>query len=364
MVGATQEKEASAGGSDAAGPLVSVVIVVYNALPHLPALAAALARQTYPHVEFIVVDNASTDGSVAFIADAMPDAALIRLPTNGGYAAGNNAALPYCHGEYLALLNPDTEPEPGWLAALVAALERDPSVGLATAKVVLANDRTTINTCGNDVHLAGFATCRGLGAPATTYTEAVDVAAVSGAAFLIRRELMDRLGGFDESFFMYVEDTDLSWRALLLGARCRFVPESVVAHRYTLTLSARKTGYLERNRLQMLLKCYRGRSLLMLLPALALGEFSAWIYAALHGPEYLRAKAASLGWIVQHRHEIRARRRQVQATRKVGDRAILTLATPRLPIALVQAGFLGRVADGATRMPCALSRRVALALTR
>ncbi len=343
-------------------PLVSIVVVLYNALPFLPRFVATLERQTYRNVEMIVVDNASTDGSVAFIARAMPDATLIRLPTNGGFAAGNNAALSHCHGDYLALLNPDTEPEPGWLAALVAALEADPTIGLATPKIVLANDRATINTCGNDVHIAGFATCRGLDAPATAYTEAEDVAAVSGAAFIIRRALMERLGGFDASFFMYVEDTDLSWRALLLGARCRFVPTSVVAHRYTLTLGAKKTFYLERNRVQMLLKCYRMRTLILLSPALLLGELAAWAYAALHGPAYLREKAASVRWLVQNRRDIGERRRAVQASRivGVGDRVLLSLATPRLPVALVQPGPLGRAATACAALPFALFRRIGL----
>jgi GT2 family glycosyltransferase len=364
MVSVTAEMSAPASGANEAVPLVTVVIVVYNALPYLPNLAAALARQTYPRIETVVVDNASTDGAADCIAREMPAAMLIRLRTNGGYAAGNNAALPHCHGDYLALLNPDTEPEPDWLAALVAAMEADASIGLATSKIVLTNDRTRINTCGNTVHVAGFATCRGLDAPAAEYTDAADVAAVSGAAFIIRRTLMERLGGFDASFFMYVEDTDLSWRALLAGARCRFVPTSVVAHRYALTLGAEKTFYLERNRMQMLLKCYRARTLLLLAPALLLGEVAAWGYAALQGAAHLRAKARATRWVFRHRREIRGRRRVVQASRVVGDRALLSLATPQLPIALLRAGRWARIATACAALPFMLSRRVVLALER
>ncbi len=364
MAGATATQHGSTIEGRDGVPLVTIVIVVYNALPYLPALIAALARQTYPRIETVVVDNASTDGSADFIVREMPDATLIRLPTNGGYAAGNNAALPHCHGDYLALLNPDTEPEPEWLAALVAPMEADASTGLATSKIVLTHDRARINTCGNTVHIAGFATCRGLDAPAADYTEAEEIVAVSGAAFIIRRALMERLGGFDASFFMYVEDTDLSWRALLLGARCRFVPASVVAHRYALTLGAEKTFHLERNRMQMLLKCYRARTLLLLAPALALGELAAWVYAALQGPDYLRAKAASARWIVRHRREILERRRYVQMTRTVSDRALLILATPRLPIALIHSGVFANAVVSCTSIPFAISRRAVLALER
>lgn len=360
MVSATNETGAFPPTERGHEPLVSVVVVLYNALPFLPPFVAALARQTYQNIETIIVDNASTDGSAAFIARVMPDATLIRLPTNGGFAAGNNAALPHCHGQYLALLNPDTEPEPEWLSALVIALEADPSIGLATSKIVLADDRATINTCGNDVHIAGFATCRGLDAPATQYTEAADVAAVSGAAFAIRRDLMERLGGFDVSFFMYVEDTDLSWRALLLGARCRFVPASVIAHRYTLLLSAEKTLYLERNRVQMLLKCYQVRTLLLLAPALLLGECAAWVYAALQGPAHLRAKAHAAGWVLRHWGDIQQRRRVVQVSRVVGDRTLLAHTTAQLPITLIRPGRFARVMATCAAFPFALSRRLAL----
>jgi GT2 family glycosyltransferase len=340
---------------------VSLVIVLYNAAPFIPRLIAALRRQTYPHLQYVFVDNCSTDDGATIIARTLPEATLVRLEDNRGFAAGCNAALPHCRGAYLAFLNPDTEPEPGWIAPLVTAMEAEPAIGLATAKILVDDDRARINTCGIDVHLAGFATCRGLGAPATAYTHAADVASVSGAAFAIRRDLMERLGGFDESFFMYVEDTDLSWRAVLLGARCRYVPESVVAHHYALTLSPRKTWYLERNRVQMLLKCYQWRSLLLLAPALVLGECCAWGFAALRGPAYLKAKADAVAWLVRHGQEIRAQRRRVQATRVVGDRAILCLATPRLPVAVVHRNALADAAERLLRIPFAILRRIAFA---
>lgn len=364
MVNVTDETGAAARTARECEPLVSIVVVLYNALPFLPHFVAALARQTYRNIETIIVDNASTDGSAAFIAQALPDATLIRLPANAGFAAGNNAALRHCHGTYLALINPDTEPEPTWLSALVAALEAEPSIGLATSKIVLTDDRATINTCGNEVHVAGFATCRGLGAPTSEYTDAEDIAAVSGAAFIIRRALMERLGGFDASFFMYVEDTDLSWRALLLGARCRFVPASVVAHRYTLLLGAEKTFYLERNRMQMLLKCYRARTLFMLAPALILCECAVWAYTALQGPAHLRAKAKATRWIVRHRRDIWKRRRTVQANRMMGDCVVLTHTTSGLPLPLIRPGRLMRYVAQCTTIPFAFSRRITLIVER
>jgi len=343
---------------------VSVIIVVYNARPFLCRLFRALTRQTYPNYELIVFDNASTDGSADLVSADTPHIRLIRSPTNLGYAAGNNVAVAHSRGEYVAILNPDTEPEPGWLAALVGTLDADSTIGLATSQIVLDTDHGTINTCGNDVHVAGFATCRGLGAPVGDYAEGADVAAISGAAFIIRREMWEQLGGFDERFFTYVEDTDLSWRAWLLGARCRYVPGSVVAHRYTLTLGPEKTYYLERNRLLMLLKCYEMRTLLLLAPALVLAECSAWVYALLRGPAHLRAKVGAAWWIITHRADILHWRRQVQASRVMGDRVLLSHATSRLPITLVRPSRFMRFVAGCATIPFAFFRHTALGVER
>jgi GT2 family glycosyltransferase len=214
------------------------------------------------------------------------------------------------------------------------------------------------------VHVAGFATCRGLNAPANTHREAADVSAVSGAAFIIRRALMERLGGFDEGFFMYVEDTDLSWRAQLLGARCRYVPESIVAHQYRLDLSANKTYFLERNRWQLLLKCYQARTLLCLLPALIFGEILAWGYAALRGPAHLRAKLRAVSWIWVHRSEIGAHRAAVQTNRRAGDEGLLHLATVYPPIGLIAPGPVTRMLGSIAAIPFAISRWLTLTIVR
>ncbi len=339
---------------------VSIVIVTYNALPFLPRLADALTVQTYRETELVIVDSASTDGTAAAAAALFPAACILASPANIGYAAGNNRAFRACTGEYIAVLNPDTVPEPGWLEPLVAALDADASLGIVTPQIVLDHDRATINTCGNDVHLAGFATCRGLNAPATAtaYRAAADVAAVSGAAFVARRTLLEALGGFDESFFLYVEDTDLSWRAWLHGARCRYIPQSVVAHRYALTVGAGKLFYLERNRWHMLLKCYRARTLVALLPALVLGELAVWAYAALHGPAYLREKARAWRWLSANRRTITAQRREVQRTRICGDAALLTHVILDLPLV----GGRRSLFTAALAAPFALCRRLALAL--
>lgn len=312
--------------------LVSVVIVVYNARRHLSRCVGAVLAQSYPRVEILVVDNASSDGSADEVAARFPQpqVRLVRAGRNLGYAGGNNLGFAHARGDYVAVLNPDTEVESTWLAALVEALEADPAAGLATSKILLFDRRDRINTCGNDVHYTGLAFCRGLGCPATAFTAATTVPAVSGAAFLIRRDLLLWLGGFDERFFLYLEDTDLSWRAALAGFACLFVPDSVVYHHYAVRIDPPKTFYLERNRYLLLLQNCRWATLLLLLPALLLTEVLIWGYVLLRGRAHIGAKLGAYRWLLGRRRQIVRSRRRVQRLRRAGDRSVLRRLDYRL----------------------------------
>jgi GT2 family glycosyltransferase len=180
-----------------------------------------------------------------------------------------------------------------------------------------------VNACGNEVHLSGLTLCRGMGQPSKAYDAPCEVGAVSGAAFLMRRELFEHLGGFDASFFLYMEDVDLSLRARLAGKRILYVPEAVVYHDYQLHFGRRKIFYQERNRYRMLLKIFRWRTLLALLPALLLAEAVTWGFVLSHEPgrlgNKLDAYAAALGsWTA-----LRKARSCTQLTREIHDRDLL-----------------------------------------
>ncbi len=304
----------------------SVIIVNYNSLRHLERCLPALLPASGSGTEVIVVDNASQDGSAELVGRCFPQVRLVCSPENVGFGAGNNLGARQARGEYLAFLNPDTVVDPGWLAALIAALEADPGAGLATSKILLLNEPQKINTCGNDIHISGLTLCRGMGRPAAEYNQPEAVDAVSGAAFAMRRDLFEALGGFDESFFMYMEDTDLSLRARLAGYRCLFAPASVVYHDYTLHFGPRKTYYQERNRYLMLLKCLRRRTLLALLPALLLAEVVTWGFVLTRQRRNPGNKLRAYAWVIGHWREVRAARRRAQALRRISDRQLLASA--------------------------------------
>lgn len=335
-------------------PKASVIVVGYNSRRFLDVCFGTLLSLEYPgDYEVLFVDNTSTDGSVAYVQEHFPSVRVIESRGNLGYAGGNNFGAKFALGEVLAFINPDTCAEPDWLRELVRPLVVDSTVGLTTSKIVLIDNPEVINTCGNDLTLAGIATCRLAGEDAGKVIADEDVAAVSGAACAMWKDLFLRLGGFDERFWMYLEDTDLSWRARLAGYRCRLAARSVVAHHYSFRLSPGKTQVIERNRYRMLAKNLSVWMLVALIPSLLVGELVTWGWAVLRGPRHLWAKTLAALWVVAHLLEFHRARRLTQALRRVPDAVILRhhLAVP--PISVVATGVVARIA-GAMLLPLGL----------
>lgn len=267
----------------------SVIVVAYNSRRHLPACLSSILAAIGPLDELIIVDNGSSDGSAELVERHFPQARLIR-GANVGYAGGNNCGAAAARGEYLVFLNPDTVIAPGAIEALVAPLRASGDIGLTTACIVHLSRPELVNACGNTMHVSGLTYCRGAGRPRAAYDAPADVDAVSGAAFAIPRDLFEELGGFDERFFLYCEDTDLSWRARLAGKRCCYVPEALVYHDYQVGYSPTKAFYVERNRHLMLLKNLDRSTYLRLLPVLLLAELVTWGFLLLQGPRYWLVK--------------------------------------------------------------------------
>lgn len=350
-------------GADGPAVNATVVVLSHNSRPFLAACLDGLRCQVGTDFEVLVVDNASTDGSADLVAELYPEVRLVTSPVNSGYAAGINLGFSSARGEVLAVLGPDCVPEPGWLAALAAACHDD-AVGLATSMVRLHDDPERINTCGNDIHVLGLGFCHGFGDAWSLHVDPLEVAAISGCSFAITRDLLDQIGGFDESFFMYCEDTDLSLRAWLAGRRIVYVPGSVAHHRYRMEVSAQKFFQLEKNRPLVLVKNLRGRTLAALMPALALGELMMWLYALLHGRGFLAAKWRAWSWLVRQRAAIGHSRAVVAGLRVRGDRELLGLLTPQLSERQVLGDgrllrALGALANAVFRANLALARRIA-----
>ena len=325
-------------------PGVAIVVVNYNGGSHIEACLRSVLSEGRPNTEIVVVDNGSSDGSDDLIASRLPQVRLIRNGRNGGFGQGCNMAAASVSSEYLVFLNPDTRVREGWIDALVGALEQHPQVGLATSRVLLTAHPERLNAAGNNLHFTGLSLCRGVGKARDTFDRQEEVGLISGAAFAMRRRLFEEFAGFDEEFFLYVEDTDLSVRARLAGYTCWYVPESEVLHDYELRLGPDKTFYLERNRYRLLLKVFRWRTLAALTPALALAELLTWGYAVMSGRRRAAEKLRAYGWVVQNWTSILAARRQTQSQRVVPDATLLAACTAELDFEQVGASPASAIA--------------------
>lgn len=304
-------------------PKCSIVIVNTNELHHLKICLPTIISQNYPDFEVIVVDNASQDGSIDYIERAYPQVKVVRNQCNLGYAAANNIGFESASGDYIAVLNPDTKVEPDWLIELVSALEDDRQAAMATPKILLLSNPERINTCGNEITLTGLTFCRGLDQPRRNYPVPETVSAVSGAAFVIRKSVLTHIGGFDESFFIYYEDTDLSLRAILAGYECLYIPTSVIFHNYSFKFSPRKCYFQERNRYYSLLKTLRWPTFFVLLPELLISEVLAWGYAIICSSAHVNNKFQSYVWLVRNINKILTARKKVQNLRSIPDKRLL-----------------------------------------
>jgi GT2 family glycosyltransferase len=340
-----------------------VIVVITNEAGFIPDCLGSLLGQDQPDYEVIVVDNASTDGGPELIEREYARVRLIRNASNLGYVGANNVGFAAASGSVLAVVNPDTRMEPGWLRGLVDAVS-DPAIGLATSQALLYDEPGLVNACGNDVHVSGLGFCHGLGRPRDS-VRAGPVAAVSGCGFAIRRDVLDAIGGFDEMFWAYVEDTDLSFRARLAGYQIAYAPASVLFHRYALRMRPAKFFHIERNRRLLLWKNLRVSTLVLLAPALLLGELMMWAFALLRGPAYLREKARADAWLIRERKRWRRARAGAQALRKVGDRDLLPWLTARLdPAQVVGEGGVGRAIGAVATFAFAIAAAPARLLAR
>ena len=249
-------------------PDVTVVTVTYNGAHLVGSCLDGLAHQDLDglSMDVIVVDNASTDGTAELVARSHPGVQLLRSPTNRGFAGGNNLVLDHVDSPHIILLNNDAVPEPGFVASLVRGLSAEPPDVAALTATVLLTDRfrrandddpprsvvvgpdgayvrdesgsiTLVNSTGNQVRHDGYGVDRGWLADASVHRPGRDVFGFCGAAAILRTSALRDVGTFDEDFFLYYEDTDLSWRLRLAGYTIRHCPDAVVHHRHAASTS-------------------------------------------------------------------------------------------------------------------------------
>jgi GT2 family glycosyltransferase len=302
-------------------PTVTAIVIAYLDEPWLEQSVKAVLASTGVVADVVVVDNGCTDGGVEHVR-LLDGVTVVEPEGNTGFAGGCNLGASRATGDYVALVNADAIVEPDALKALLRVAGRS-GVGIATASVRLADQPDVINSAGNDIHCTGVSWSGGFGEKAVDHAVERDAFAASGAGMVMRRSTWNELGGFDDLFFAYYEDADLSIRAWQRGLRVVYVPEAVILHRYEFGRRPEKYFLLERNRLLLVLGCYEGRTLWYLAPLLVSMEIGFLVLAVREG--WWRQKIEGWGWLFRHPREVQARRSRLQAARVVGDADLVHL---------------------------------------
>jgi GT2 family glycosyltransferase len=257
--------------------LVSVIIPTLAADARLRECVEALEMQTRKDFEVIVVDNSGR--GLARLNRTACNARIIENPRNAGFGEAINQGIRASAAPYIACLNDDAAPVPGWLDALVSAMESRPEIGMCASQVRLfGEDR--IDSTGMLVGGDASSKQRGHGRAPEDFPVTEEVLLPSGSAALYRRTMLEDTGGFDGSFFLYCEDTDLGLRARWAGWKCLYAPQAVVEHHYSHSAgraSPLKAYYVERNRLFLLVKNFP-LGMLLAAPLISLARYlwHAW----------------------------------------------------------------------------------------
>ena len=323
---------------------IGIIIVTYQSERHIGPLLASLAATVDPErCAIAILDNASTDATVPVIERGGKALGLslhlIRSARNLGFARANNEAFAALQAESpcetIVLLNPDTVVHAGWWQPLVAELE-NPAVGTAAPLLLLPDG--TVNSRGNALHFLGLGFVQGYGEAVSRLPEKPALFSGSGAALAFRAATLDavnaRLGTagiFWEELFLYAEDTDLGWRMRLAGRENRLVPASRVTHDHRFWLlppdaaPGERLFHIERNRYLLLLANFKAATLVLLLPWIAVSEAALALGLWKLYPHRVRLWRAV--WSEARLAGFRARRRRLQAGRRVRDRDILRAMT-------------------------------------
>lgn len=237
-------------------PIVSFIIVNWNGKSFLKDCIDAILQQSSRDFEIIVVDNGSTDGSAAFIAESYPQIVLVPLAINHGFTGGNIKGLVQAKGKYVALINNDAILPYDWLQLMIDAFTLDAKIGFCSSRIVIAGT-SQIDSAGDTFTTAFTGTKIGELHDMKEFTERRYVPGACAAAVIYKREMLDDIGFLDDDFFLNHEDTDLNLRAWLAGWKCLFVPDAVVEHNVSTTigkLSETSVYYFARNSLWVWIK--------------------------------------------------------------------------------------------------------------
>ena len=261
-------------------PLVSIIVLNYNAGELLVNCINSLKKSSYTNLEIIVVDNISSDDSQKKCKERFPDIKLIQNNKNLGYCGGNNVGIKEAKGTFVIILNPDTIIEPNCINELISAYNKF-GEGLYQPKILSLNEDNTIQSTGNMLHVFGFGFARDKGNKIVNKIEEIqEIGYASGTCLFTSREVIKKVGLLDEFLFLYHDDLDLGWRAAQIGINSYYVPKSEIFHveSYSLKWSSKKFYWLERNRKYCILTHYSKETYEKMKFSLMLIDLFVWAF--------------------------------------------------------------------------------------
>ena len=297
---------------------VTAVIVNWNDKDVIVECIQSLLDQNRNEIDIIISDNGSKDDSVEFIRKRFPSIKIIENGENLGFGSAINRGLGLAKGDYLLFLNSDLKLHSKCVGELAKVLESDPNVGGTIPKILHIDQQNTINSLGVLINYTGIAYPNLLGQKDPGYQEPFESAC--GGIFMLKREVYETVGGFDEDLFLYHEDHDLSWRIRLAGWHLKVVPKAIMHHHYKFNKGILKYYSSEKNRLHILLKNMEVKTLALISPALIIVEFSQWFHAAIN--KWFLLKMKSYFEILILLPSILSKRKKLKLLRKVSDKEI------------------------------------------
>ena len=316
-----------------AAALFSIVIPNWNGKHHLTECLDAIRRQSCADFEVVLVDNGSIDGSAEFLKSRYPEVNLVELDENIGFAGGVNAGIKASRGEYVVLLNNDTEVVPVWLERLACAIEAHPDILIFASRLVDYFNRGLIDSAGDGMDLLLGPYKIGERQPVEEFRESSLVFGACGGGGCYHRSLFDRIGFFDEDFFAYFEDIDLSFRANWLGIRCLSVPGAVIYHKVGGTSDSNRASrdrfdiMRRRNLFFLIAKNYPVSFLLRFLPFIFLSHGLLFIVNLLRGR--FRVAFMTQAAILRGLPAMLKKRRLILSSRRIANREMLDRCLPK-----------------------------------
>ena len=259
-------------------PLVSIIILNYDGISFIENCLNSVVNSKYPNKEIIIVDSMSSDGSGELVRKKygkLSNFKIIEIPRSFGTDRGRNIGVAQARGEYLVFLDNDTEVDLNWLNELINIMQSDSSIGSAQSKLLKIEPRDHFDCAGDYLGPLGFLIGRSQDAKDVGQFDFVtDIFSAKSAASIIRSKIFNEIGGFDEDYFKYLEETDLSWRVWLAGYRVVFIPKSVVYHAFNTVRKDFKRYYKKnivryfgcRNYISTLIKNLEFMNLIKILP--------------------------------------------------------------------------------------------------